>query len=704
MSRDGARMTVGPGRAPSSGEPSSLVELLRQRAETWPGRTVYAFSADGSDTGDAAAKLTFGALDRRARALAAWMQARGLKGERILLVFPPGLDFITAFFGCLYAGAVAVPASLPRPNRPMTRLDAIASDARPAALLTTAGQPGSESLWRSQVPALAGVHWLDVETAADDLANDWSDPGAGRQSLAFLQYTSGSTAVPKGVMITHGNLLHNSALIRQSFAATAESRGVFWLPLFHDMGLIGGVIQTLDCGGRSTLMSPVSFLQRPMRWLEAISRTGATISGGPNFAYDLCARKISESQKASLDLSRWSVAFNGAEPVRVETLDRFAEAFAPCGFRREAFLPCYGLAESTLMVTGKRASEAPRVVVLSGAELERGRAVDVVADGVNSRQLAGSGRRFEGLRVEIVDPETGAPRAEGAVGEIWVSGPSVAGGYWDRPDATAATFHARLASGEGAFLRTGDLGFLRDEELHVTGRIKDLLIVRGRNVYPQDVEWSSASAHPSARAEGAAAFAVDVEGEERLVIAQEVDRLGKGIDPEEVVAAIRTAVASQHDLDVYAVCLIKAMSLPKTSSGKVQRHACRDAYLTGALDAIVTSVRDTETSRLAGQTAADRPARASAEIERWLVARLAATLGLDASVVDVSRPFAAFGLGSLQAVALAGELEEWLGRPLSPTLVYDHPTISAARPLSLRRAASRPLSSSRRLRPSSRSR
>ncbi len=318
-----------------------------------------------------------------------------------------------------------------------------------------------------------------------------------------------------------------------------------------------------------------------------------------------------------------------------------------------------------------------------GCRRERGRAGKRPGPSRSSRANRGraswsaAAGGFDGLRVEVVDPETTARRPEGAVGEIWVSGPSVAAGYWNRPEETAATFGARLDSGEGPFLRTGDLGFLREGELNVTGRIKDLLIVRGRNVYPQDVEWSSAGAHPLTRAEGSAAFAVETDGEERLVVAQEVDRLGKGVTPEEVVAAIRTAVASQHDLDIYAVCLIKAMSLPKTSSGKVQRHACREAFLAGTLDAIVTSVRDSETPRALMQTEADRPARASNEIERWLVSRLATTLGLDPSSVDVGRPFAAFGLGSLQAVALAGELEEWLGRRLSPTLVYDYPTVEA---------------------------
>jgi len=672
MSFDGAGVNGGPEGAPAREHPS-LVGLLRDRAEARPDRGVYAFSADGSEAGEGPV-LTLGGLDARARALGAWLQERGLAGERVLMLFPPGLEFVTAFFGCLYAGSVAVPASIPRPNRPMDRLRAIVDAARPAALLTTEGQLPAARQWLEQVPALGDTHWLGVEAVPEALAANWCEPDVGPDSLAFLQYTSGSTASPKGVMLTHGNLLHNSAVIRRSFGAGEGSRGVFWLPLFHDMGLIGGVLQTLFCGGYSTLMSPVAFLQRPVRWLEAISRTGATISGGPNFAYDLCARRVTDGQKAGLDLSRWSVAFNGAEPVRAETLDRFAEAFAPCGFRREAFLPCYGLAESTLIVTGKRAEESPRIFAVRGADLERDRAVEAFGSEPGARVLVGSGRAFDGLRVAVVDPETARVRPDAEVGEVWVSGPSVAAGYWARPEATAETFAARPDGADGSFLRTGDLGFLRDGELFVTGRLKDLIIVRGRNVYPQDVEWSAAHAHPLARAEGGAAFSVEVDGDERLVVVQEVERLGKGADPEEVVGAIRKAVAEQHDLDLHAVCLIRAMSLPKTSSGKVQRHACRAAFLSGTLAAVATSVRAVAVDA-ARPPAAESPARSAEEIERWLVARLAGTLGLDPTGVDVRRPFAAFGLGSMQAVGLAGELELWLDRPLAPTLIYDHPTV-----------------------------
>jgi len=726
---------------PPTPDHPSFVEALRRGAALRPDQRIYTFRAEA---GGVDAHLTYGDLDRRARALAADLARLGLAGERVLLIYPPGLEFLAAFLGCLYARVVAVPAYPPRPNRPMPRLTAIVADARPAALLTTAAQLGDADRWAAGVPGLAGLRRVATDAVEPGRAADWRDPGADRATLAFLQYTSGSTAAPKGVMVTHGNLLHNSAVIARDFATNPDTRGVFWLPLYHDMGLIGGALQTLYCGGSSVLMSPVSFLQRPVRWLEAISETGATISGGPNFAYDLCARKVTAEQKAALDLSRWQVAFNGAEPIRPETLDRFAEAFAPCGFRPEAALPCYGLAEATLLVAAKPAASRPVIAAIDGAAFERGQAVEVPATDPGARALVGSGRGAPDQEIAIVDPETGARCPDGRVGEIWVAGPSVAAGYWGRPEATAEAFGARIAGSDaGPYLRTGDLGFLRGGELFVTGRLKDLIIVRGRNVYPQDVEWTVGRAHPAIRPEGVAAFAVEVAGDDRLVVVQEAERQPKGWDAAEAVRAIRRAVADEHELDVYAVVVLRPMSIPRTSSGKVQRHACREGFLAGTLDAIATSVIDVEGQARgnagSGASATNSPPRPSptrgeggilaplpgageagilapapalnagaaetltpsplvgegrgggcvgpepavsthhdaAAIRAWLAARLAGRLGVEPAAVDIREPFAGFGLGSMQAVALAGELEEWLGRPLAPTLLYEYPTIEA---------------------------
>ncbi|MDR3637904.1 MAG: AMP-binding protein, partial [Isosphaeraceae bacterium] len=654
---------------------ASLTDLLRRRAAVLAEKRLFTFLADGEGQ---ESHLSYQDLDRRARAVAARLQALGLEGERALLMYPPGLEFLAAFFGCLAAGVVAVPASLPRVNRPMTRLQSIVTDARPRAVLTTQGHWADADRWSAAIPDLASLHRLATDQVQDELAADWRDPRPDAETLAFLQYTSGSTAAPKGVMITHGNLLHNSSQIRDCFGSTEESRGVFWLPLFHDMGLIGGVIQTVYCGGASILLSPVSFLQRPARWLQAISRTGASISGGPNFAYDLCVRKITPEQRDELDLSRWRVAFNGAEPVRAETLDRFAAVFAPAGFRREAFLPCYGLAEATLLVSGTAWSAPPVVRCFVPEALDRNQAEEAQ----EGRRLVGSGRVAAGLDVAIVDPDTHEPHAEGGVGEVWVRGPNVAQGYWERPESTAETFQAVLGDqGDGPYLRTGDLGFVSEGELFVTGRLKDLIIVRGRNIYPQDVEWTAERSHAALIASGGAAFAVEVDGEERLVVVHECERIGKGESADSILDAIRHAVAEQHELDVYSVHLIRALSLPKTSSGKVQRHACRRAFLDAGLESIASWTQPAE-GRVAVVRAAesshDAPlARPAETIARWLAARIGGPLGLSVDQVDVRKPFAGFGLGSLQAVGLAADLEQWLGRPLSPTLAYEYPTIEA---------------------------
>ncbi len=450
-------------------KPATVVELLRERARVSGAKRAFTFLADGE--GPEESRLTYAELELQARSIAGRLLALGLAGQRALMLYPPGLDFLPAFLGGLSAGVVAVPAHLPRLNRPMSRLRAIVGDAQPAVTLTVSSLLPDAERWTASIPELRGLPCLatnDGDAADAERAVDFTPTP---DSLAFLQYTSGSTSTPKGVMVSHANLMHNSSVIGRCFGASSDSRGVFWLPMFHDMGLIGGFLQTLYCGGSSTLLSPVAFLQRPSRWLQAISDARATISGGPNFAYDLCARKITPEQRDTLDLSRWTVAFNGAEPVRAETLDRFAETFAPCGFRRDAFLPCYGLAESTLLVSGSTRRSPPVVVAVHPRDLESNRVHVVERDEpLKARRVAGSGRPALDQVVAIVDPETGFRRPLDEVGEIWVKGPSVAQGYWQRPEFSAETFHARLAgSEEGPFLRTGDLGFLRDGELFVTG-------------------------------------------------------------------------------------------------------------------------------------------------------------------------------------------------------------------------------------------
>lgn len=584
---------------PSCAASPSLPHVLRRHLDEHAGQPLFTLLEDGENE---AGTLTFAQLDLRARAVAVLLQERGLAGERALLTFPTSLDFIVAFFGCLYAGVVAVPVAIPSPRKKATfeRLAAIARDARPRLALTT---PALKPIMASQAalaPGLEDLPWISPEEAGDDLAGAWRDPGLERKSLAFLQYTSGSTAFPKGVMISHGNIVHNAATIRTATGHEPGLRGVSWLPLHHDMGLIGMALQQTYSAMHSILMPPLYFLQSPIRWLRAIDRYRSHTSGAPNFAYDLCLRRITPQQCEGLDLSCWRVAFNGAEPIRAQTLERFAEKFAPLGFRPESFFPCYGLAEATLLVSGSPVDATPVVRSFDREALAQGRITEVAAaadDGQAERgearegaaqRLVGCGRLWLDQQVAIVDPTTRARCPPDRVGEIWLAGGSVGLGYWELPEQSAESFGARFSddSEAGPFFRTGDLGFLRDGELFITGRLKDLIILAGLNYYPQDIEKMVEESHPSLRPGCSAAFSVDLEGEERLAVLAEV-RSSEGLA--EVASTIRRAVSESHELRIHVLELIRPGTLPKTTSGKVQRGLCRSLLLDGRLSRMGSS-------------------------------------------------------------------------------------------------------------------
>jgi len=646
------------------GQGSSLVDLVQYRARCQPHQVAYTFLRDGEAE---ETRWTYADLDRRTRAIAAQLQAHHLQGERALLLYPPGLDYLAAFLGCLYAGVVAVPAYPPRNQRNTPRILAVVEDAQAAIALTTAATlPRVRSLLQEQA-ALPDLQWLATDELSEDLATAWRDPGVNRDTLAFLQYTSGSTGTPKGVMVSHGNILHNAAMTYRYMGHSPRSRFVSWLPMYHDMGLIGGVLQPLYGGFPCILMAPAAFLQRPYRWLKAISDYGATTSGGPNFAYDLCVDKITPEQRQTLDLSSWQVAFNGAEPIRAQTLERFAAAFAECGFRPQAAYPCYGMAEATLMVSGGEPAAVPRIQGLDAAQLEQNQ-VQVVEEGTaNASRVVSCGQSLPEQTVVIVHPETGIPCAPNQVGEIWVAGPSVGQGYWQRPQETQDTFQAYVAdTGAGPFLRTGDLGFLHQGELYITGRAKDLIIVRGRNLYPQDLEQTAERSHPSLRAGSGAAFTVEVGGEEQLVVAQELEFRQKP-DSAAVIPAIRQAVTEEHEVQVYGVVLVKAGTIPKTTSGKIQRRACRAAFLTGQLTVVaqdlLTPTPETDSGvhlsreNLSAVPESDRPALLS----HYLQAQIAQALHLDGQHLDGQQPLSRLGLDSLRVFDLKSRIEEDLG-------------------------------------------
>jgi acyl-CoA synthetase (AMP-forming)/AMP-acid ligase II len=578
---------------------STLTELLLCRAIEQPERIAYRFLLDGETE---EISLTYRELDRQARSIAAYLQSLCSRGDRVLLLYPPSLDYLAAFFGCLYAGMIAVPAYPPRPNRSFSRLQKIIDNAEAKAALSVSSLLGSIERRFADTPDLKQLVWLATDLISHNYDRDWQEPKLSSQDIAFLQYTSGSTADPKGVMISHQNLLHNLNSIHNYFEHDSHSQGLIWLPPYHDMGLIGGVLQPLYGGFPVVLMSPLMFLQNPLRWLRAIAKYRATTSGGPNFAYELCVRKFKPELLNQVDLSCWEVAFNGAEPINYATLDSFAATFAPYGFRAEAFYPCYGMAEATLIVSGGRKKASIVTKSVQTAALEENRIVTVTKGDENSRTIVGCGNNLPDQKLLIVDPETRMPCGENRVGEVWVAGVSIACGYWQQPEETAKNFSATLAEGsQEKFLRTGDLGFIENGELFITGRIKDVIIINGRNHYPQDIERTVEQANPSIRPNCVAAFSIVVGGEEKLVVVAEVDRHYWEItkhnsqdnqqngkhhqsSPKDSLQAIRRAISENHELQLHLFLPLKTGGIPKTSSGKIQRHACRLGFLAGTLE------------------------------------------------------------------------------------------------------------------------
>ncbi|OGQ97791.1 MAG: hypothetical protein A2521_02155 [Deltaproteobacteria bacterium RIFOXYD12_FULL_57_12] len=670
--------------------------MLRRRVQELGEKTVYTYLNDGESQ---ESRLTYCELERRALAIAAHLQSLLSQGERVLLLYPPGIDFPVAFFGCLCAGMVAVPTNLPGSNRFLASIETTVSDARPTAALTTASTLEEYRRQIDQTPGLATLKWIATDTIPDNLADDWQEPPLGTDSLAVLQYTSGSTGSPKGVMISHGNLLHNSSVIHAVFGHSTSMRGIIWLPPYHDMGLVGGIIQAVYAGGDAILLSPVHFIQKPIRWLMAISRYKGTSSGGPNFAYDLCVRKITPEQKSELDLSSWDVAFNGAEPVRWETLQRFAAAFKSCGFRQKAFLPCYGLSEITLIATGCSKNSEPTFLQVDAQALQAGRLIQVAENGEHDFKLVGDGEVPTDQAIVIVDPEKLTPCKRDKIGEIWISGPSVAQGYWNRPEDSEQTFRARLAdNGAGPFLRTGDLGVIHAGQLFVTGRLKDLIIIRGLNYYPQDIERTVGRSHEALRAGGGVAFAVEAGDEEQLVLVQELERqFIKKLDTGAVIGAIRQSVSREHGIQVHTVVLIKTSSLPKTTSGKVQRSLCREHFIQGRLHVVAQSpeaFRKVEPGMSLQALKECRPGRIKPDssavsllkdctrtvnsmqpddieteyapepirtIESYIVQKVADILKIPLSQVDVDHPLNMLGIDSLMAMELKTDIEEDLG-------------------------------------------
>lgn len=541
--------------------------------------------------------VTYRELDRDARAVAVWLSTRPESAHPVMLLYVDGIDFLRAFLGCLYAGVVAVPAPVPHDARSMQRVATMFADADVRLVLTTSAVAAPLDSWihESGLAATVSVAATDTELGDPDR---WRPPALDAGTLAFLQYTSGSTSDPKGVMVTHGNLLHNAAAIAAATGGDDTATVAGWLPHFHDMGLIGMLLSPLCAGGNLAFMSPTAFLKRPVRWLQLIDRYRADMTLGPNFAYDLVARRIPDDQLAGLDLSSVRVALNGAEPIRPRTLDAVIDRLGPVGFRACAFLTAYGMAEATLLATASEVGCVPRYLEVDAAALEG----HELAPKVGGARLVGSGRPF-GCDIRIVDPDTGRVQPPGRVGEIWIFGRSVAAGYWNRPDETAEKFHATL-DGDGPYLRTGDLGVFDDGHLYVTGRLKDLLIVNGRNLYPQDVEEAVQDLHPALTGSAGVVFALDTGQHERLLVIHEVrTALIDDLTLPALARRIRLGVARTFDVPAPSVVLVDRRGVHRTTSGKVQRRSMRASFLRSRIDAVLHEDIDPAVQRLRTTTA-----------------------------------------------------------------------------------------------------
>ncbi len=562
----------------------TLPEILAEHAGSIPDAPAFAFLPDGETV---ESTLSFGELDRRARAIASHLA--DFTGRRAVLVHPSNADFVAGLFGCLLAGVVAVHAPLVADSagHALSRVEVVADRCRASVVLGPSGVVDDKSLLAAAGRGVRELPWYasDVLAGDESLLDSVRPPRPDRDRLAMIQYTSGTTGTARGIPLRQSQLTDQAARMHARLRSSPESVTVGWTPLFHDLGLFLTVLEPVYAGHRAIVLAPLAFLARPVRWLEAIGNFGGTISGAPNFAYELCVRRTTPADRASVDLSSWVATFVGGEQVLPATLDRFAEAFGPSGFDPAAFIPAYGLAEATCGVTGRTTGRGPVSRGFDRAGLAAGRAIEA-PDG---HRIASVGFPYLEQRIEIVDPASLRPAQAGAIGEIWVQGSGVADGYWNDPEATAETFGWRMAGdgeqggpGHGAagFLRTGDLGFTTGGELFVVGRLKELVIVRGRNIYPGDIEATVQASHVSLRPGCGAAFAVETDDGEALVIAQEIRRGWDG-DPAVIRDAITRAVLDDHDAEVRAIVLLPPGSIPKTTSGKIQRKLCRMRFLQG---------------------------------------------------------------------------------------------------------------------------
>ncbi|WP_440054277.1 amino acid adenylation domain-containing protein [Pseudoalteromonas sp. T1lg65] len=664
---------------------TDLVSILISHAQTRGDSTVYQYFFDEKLPSKT---LTFAQLDRHARIIAHKLSESFQQGDRALLLYNSGFEFVEAFFACLYAGIIAVPIYPPKKNQNTDRLRAIIQDAGAKGALTTAKiNEIARPLFEAE-ETLQNVAIFETDVIADQGHESlaWDDIHIEPESLAFLQYTSGSTGNPKGVMVSHANIMDNEEMMKVAFGHAEGSQIVSWLPHFHDMGLIFGILHPVYLGGQAALMNPTYFLQKPYRWLKLLSDTKATTSSAPNFAYDLCVDTIKDEELATLDLSHWRSALNGAEPVRASTLERFYQKFKACGLNRKSISPCYGMAETTLFATGGALSDTTSVLRLDPIAMQKGLAIPVddfdsdsffaldLADAEQPYYAVSSGKTWHGHTIAVVNPDNLQRCDDDQVGEIWVKGASVAKGYWAREEATAQTFQAFIADeNDGPYLRTGDLGFLHNQHVYVTGRCKDVMIFRGKNYYPQDIELTAYEAHDAMDNNGGAAFAVTINGEERLVLVQQVKRTSvRKLNADEVFSQVTQAIVGQYGIVPHEILLIKPGRILKTSSGKIQRQENKRWYLENKFDVLARSIPVTMAESKLGSLSKHQHSK----LIELLQQTIAQEIDKPADSLDVDASFLSLGVDSMKAVRIAGELMELHELDLEPTVLYEHPSIS----------------------------
>ncbi|XLS29490.1 non-ribosomal peptide synthase/polyketide synthase [Flavobacteriaceae bacterium M23B6Z8] len=656
----------------------TIIDKLVRHSKTSPDKIVYRFLENGEDE---TCSFTYAELESKTSLIAANILQHTKKGERALLLYPSGLDFIAAFLACLRAGVIAVPAYPPSGKRRLSRLEGIVKDCKANLILSTENIAAKGKNWFGQSEVLKDVSWLLTDTL-EELYSSEIDK-IQEQDIAFLQYTSGSTGDPKGVMVSHRNLYHNELLIRDAMNHDVDLVIVGWLPVYHDMGLIGNLLQPLFMGGTSVFMPPTAFIQKPLKWLQAITKFKATTAGAPNFAYDLCVSAIKKEDLDALDLSSWKVAYNGSEPIKHTTLEQFATYFKGCGFDAKSYMPCYGMAETTLFVSGLPFEDTLRFLTVEKDQFLTKKIVPIDKESkVNENQLklTSCGHIAKELEVLLVNPENLKECEPNEIGEIWISGDSVAKGYWMQEQKTKEIFHA-YNEGKGPFLRTGDMGFIYKDDLYITGRLKEMFIINGANHYPQDIERTVQQADDSLQENACAVFSIEKDGNEEIVVAQEIKRTSlKEFDVQQVAGNICKKVLEQHQLPVAAIMFLSPGRLLKTSSGKIKRVATKKAYEANKMEGVLhTWNPDHKTEKQNENEYLDASISVKKldlnETEKWLMEILSNELQIEKNKINAHKSFAEMGITSLQGIRLSGFISDYVGREITPATLYSYSNI-----------------------------